>query len=244
VISPADEQQHVAPLMAALADLGRLPFVRHSLTSVLQQVTTLAGRLLSGDPVATSLTVLTSARAATAAATDRLALDLDEVQYRLGAGPCLEAATSGSTVEIVDLRAEQRWPEFAELAGGRGLRGVLSVPFPRTPSSVSGGLNMYVRRSDTWDPETRRLAHRFAAAAVVPVANRHLYQSALERSEQLEAALASRAVIDQAKGILMERFKLSADMAFQALARVSMETNTKVRDLAAQVVETGEFPGS
>ena len=51
-------------------------------------------------------------------------------------------------------------------------------------------------------------------------------------------------MIDQAKGILMERFKLSADMAFQALARVSMETNTKVRDLAAQVVETGEFPGS
>jgi AmiR/NasT family two-component response regulator len=69
----------------------------------------------------------------------------------------------------------------------------------------------------------------------------YLYESAVERAEHLAAALASRAVIDQAKGILMERFKLTPDQAFQALTRVSMETNTKVREVAERFVATGEL---
>jgi len=69
----------------------------------------------------------------------------------------------------------------------------------------------------------------------------YLYESAVERAEHLKAALDSRAVIDQAKGILMERFKLSADQAFSALAQVSMETNTKVREIAERFVETGQL---
>ena len=72
----------------------------------------------------------------------------------------------------------------------------------------------------------------------------YLYESAVGRAEHLRAALDSRAVIDQAKGILMERFKMSADQAFSALARLSMESNTKVRDIAERFVETGELrPG-
>ena len=77
--------------------------------------------------------------------------------------------------------------------------------------------------------------------AVVPVANRYLYESAVERAAHLQTALDSRAVIDPAKGILMERFKLSADQAFQVLTRVSMKTNTKVRDVAERFVLTGEL---
>jgi AmiR/NasT family two-component response regulator len=69
----------------------------------------------------------------------------------------------------------------------------------------------------------------------------YLYESAVERAGHLQAALDSRAVIDQAKGILMERFKMTADQAFQALARISMESNTKVREVAQRIVDTGEF---
>jgi ANTAR domain-containing protein len=141
------------------------------------------------------------------------------------------------------VRADERFAGFGGRAARAGVRGLLSYPFPRpTPVPVPGGLNLYVRTADPWDPATRRLATDLAAAAVGPLANRYLYQSALERAEHLEAALTSRAVIDQAKGILMERHKLSADQAFQALARASMQTNTKVRDVAEQVVETGVFP--
>ena len=109
---------------------------------------------------------------------------------------------------------------------------------------MAGALNVYARHSDALAAETRELVSRFAAYAVVPVSNMYLYESAVERAEHLQAALDSRAVIDQAKGILMERHKLTADRAFQALARVSMETNTKVRDVAKRMVETGEFENS
>jgi AmiR/NasT family two-component response regulator len=85
------------------------------------------------------------------------------------------------------------------------------------------------------------LVSRFADYAVVPVSNMYLYENAVERAEHLAAALDSRAVIDQAKGILMERYKLTADQAFQALTRVSMETNTKVRDIAERFVRTGDL---
>jgi AmiR/NasT family two-component response regulator len=107
---------------------------------------------------------------------------------------------------------------------------------------VTGGLNVYVWSARAWDEEARRLATRFLEQAATPVLNRHLYDSALARAEHLQTAMASRAAIEQAKGILMERYKLSADQAFQALARASMAANTKLRDVADQVVETGEFP--
>ncbi|MCU1671033.1 MAG: uncharacterized protein JWP40_3960 [Blastococcus sp.] len=107
---------------------------------------------------------------------------------------------------------------------------------------VSGALNVYRRAPAAGSERTRGLASRFAAYAVVPVSNMYLYESAVERAEHLQAALDSRAVIDQAKGILMERFTLTADQAFQALARISMDSNTKVRHVAMRFVETGEFP--
>ncbi len=97
------------------------------------------------------------------------------------------------------------------------------------------------RRGAPGPRTTRETAARFAAYAVVPVSNMYLYESAVQRAGHLAAALDSRAVIDQAKGILMERFRLSADQAFSALAQVSMESNTGVRDVAARFVETGEL---
>jgi AmiR/NasT family two-component response regulator len=71
--------------------------------------------------------------------------------------------------------------------------------------------------------------------------NAHAYRSAREMADNLQIALESRAVIDQANGILMERYELSADQAFQALAAASMRTNTEVREVADQLVRTGVF---
>ena len=110
------------------------------------------------------------------------------------------------------------------------------------PGAVSGALNVYGWAAAGGGGRTRELVSRFAAYAVVPVSNMYLYESAVERAEHLQAALDSRAVIDQAKGMIMERFKLTADDAFQVLARVSMATNIKVRDVAQGFVLTGELP--
>jgi GAF domain-containing protein len=223
----------------AFEELGRISFAEHSLDSVLHTVTALATRVLPGEPV-TSLTILNGERAATVAASGDLALRLDEVQYRLGSGPCLSAASTGHASELVDTRDAPEWPEFAGEAAAAGCGSVLSFPLP-VREKVAGALNVYNREFTVADDRTRALVSRFADYAVVPVSNMYLYETAVERAEHLAAALDSRAVIDQAKGILMERFKLTPDLAFQALTRVSMETNTKVREIAERFVRTGDL---
>jgi hypothetical protein len=227
-------------VQAAFDELGRLSLAEHSLETVLQRVTVLAAGVLPGEPV-TSVTVVDHGKPSTVAASGELALTLDHTQYRLGSGPCLAAATTGRTTELLDTRASTEWPEFAEQAAEQGCESVLSFPFP-APERVSGALNVYARQFTVADPATLELLDRFAAYAVVPVSNMYLYESAVEKVGHLMTALDSRGVIDQAKGILMERFKLTPDQAFQAIARVSMETNTKVREVAERFVATGELP--
>jgi hypothetical protein len=229
-----------APRSAAV-ELGRLSFAEHSLESVVGRVTELAAHVLPRE-AATSVTIV-HRRPVTAAGSHQLATALDVVQYRLGAGPCLSAATTGRPAAIADTRAPSDWTEFATTAAEQGCGSVLSYPLP-LPPGTPGALNVYLPGAALDGEQTKNAIDRFATSAVVPVANAYLYRSAVDRAEQLRAALASRAVIDQAKGILMERFKLTADRAFDVLARVSMERNTKVRDLAQQVVATGEFPGA
>ena len=223
----------------AFDELGRMSLAEHSLESVLQKVTDLAARVLPGEPV-TSVTIVADGHCSTVAASGQLALDLDQVQYAQDAGPCLEAALTGRLVELLDTSADDRWGRFPQQAAEQGCRSILSFPLP-PQELITGGLNVYARTSEPLDARSSDMAARFAAYAVVPVSNMYLYESAVERAEHLRAALDSRAVIDQAKGILMERFKLSADQAFSALARVSMEHNTKVRDIAQRFVQTGEL---
>ncbi|CCG03881.1 ANTAR domain-containing protein [Blastococcus saxobsidens] len=120
---------------------------------------------------------------------------------------------------------------------------MFSYPLP-VQEKVSGALNVYARQLAVTGLRTRQLVSRLASYAVGPVSNMYLYESAVERAEHLQAALESRAVIDQAKGILMERHKLTADQAFQVLARLSMVSNTKLRDVAERLALTGELPRS
>jgi hypothetical protein len=236
VTSPDDS----AAVQPAFDELGRLSFAEHSLDSVLSTVTTLASRVLPGEPVI-SVTIIADGRPSTVAFSGQLALDLDREQYRLRAGPCVSAASTGEPAELVDTRQAAEWLEFARFAADRGCGSVLSFPLP-VRERVSGALNVYAWQFTVHDPRTRDLVARFADYAVVPVSNMYLYESAVERAEHLAAALDSRAVIDQAKGVLMERFKLTPDQAFQALTRVSMESNTKVREVAERFVATGELP--
>ncbi|TYP90351.1 GAF and ANTAR domain-containing protein [Blastococcus xanthinilyticus] len=234
---PEDAAALVQP---AFDELAQLSFAEHSLESVLRKVTELATRILPGQPIA-SVTVVGEGRPSTVATSGDLALRLDEFQYRTGAGPCLQAATTGQPAAVADTRADSPWPEFAAAAAADGCGSVLSYPLP-VQESVLGALNLYAREMAVSGARTQELISRLAAYAVGPVSNMYLYESAVERAEHLEAALRSRAVIDQAKGILMERYKLTADQAFQVLARVSMQRNTKLRDVAGHFVLTGELP--
>jgi GAF domain-containing protein len=225
---------------AAFDELGRMSFAEHSLESLVQKVTSLAAQVIPGQPVA-SVTIIRGSGPTTIASSAPLALQLDEVQYSRGTGPCVEAASTGLPVVVADPRADDRWGSVARELAQRGVGSILSYPLP-AQEAVSGGLNLYARGAEAGDGRTVDLLRRFADYAVVPVSNMYLYRSAVERAEHLATALDSRAVIDQAKGILIERFKFTADQAFQALARVSMARNEKVRDVAERFVRTGELP--
>jgi GAF domain-containing protein len=225
----------------ALDRLGGIRLTDHSMRSLLGEIASLAQQSLPGRLEA-SVTLLTGDDPVTAVTTGQLALDIDQAQYGFGDGPCLHAAANGVPVEIEDARSDPRWRDVLEIAVQHGCLSSLSLPLP-LHEGVAGALNIYARHTAVFDEQSRQFARRFAAYGAVVAGNMLVYESALDRAKNLEAALASRAVIDQAKGILMERFKMTADQAFQALTRVSMETNTKVRDIAERFVQTGELRG-
>jgi GAF domain-containing protein len=172
-----------------------------------------------------------------------LATDLDERQYERGHGPCLHAARTGELTLIADTRTERRWPDYTPRAAEHGNLSSLSIPLTiDEEGQVSGALNIYAREPDAFDEDTRTAATGFAPYAAIAVANMHAYESARNMADNLQIALETRAVIDQAKGILMERYKLTADRAFQMLSRASMNSNRKLRDIADDLVHTGCFP--
>jgi len=223
----------------AVQSLDALMLREHSMDTLLQAVVDATTSTLPGH-VDTSISVLIGSRPATAVYTGQLALDLDESQYERGHGPCLHAATTGELVEITDARTETRWPDYTPRAVGRGSLSSLSLPLPM--EGLHAGLNIYATGADAFDDVTRTAAREFAQSAAVAISNMHDYQTARDIAGNLEVALQSRAVIDQAKGILMERHKLTADQAFQLLAHASQAANVKLRTIAEHLVRTGELP--
>ncbi|MCW2618292.1 MAG: Response regulator with antiterminator output domain [Modestobacter sp.] len=229
------------PAAEAFEQLGAMPLSEESLDSVLQAVADLSKQVLPGD-VEASVTVLVADKPTTFVYTGQLALDLDESQYGRGHGPCLHAASAGETVEICDARTEPRWADHMQRAVELDALSSLSVPLGSV-EQLPAGLNVYARQPAAFDEAGRRTAERFARFAGAAAANMQAYRNARDMADNLQVALQSRATIDQAKGVLMERHRLSADQAFQLLARASMATNRKLRDVADHLVRTGELLG-
>ncbi|SNS61001.1 GAF domain-containing protein [Geodermatophilus pulveris] len=225
---------------AALETLGRLSLRELSMDDLLSTVAGLARAVLPGEPEA-SVTLLVRDRPTTVVHTGPLALDLDESQYQQDQGPCLHAARSGELTEITDTRTDPRWPDHGRRAAERGSLSSLSIPLA-VDDDVAGALNVYARRAAAFDDAARAAATGFGSYAAVAAGNLHAYQRARSQADDLQAALESRAVIDQAKGILMERYRLTADQAFQLLTKASMGTNRKLRTIADELVHTGELP--
>jgi GAF domain-containing protein len=228
----------------ALERLGRLSLRELSMDSLLQTVADLSKSVMPGNPE-TSVLLLVKDRPSTVVWTGQLAVALDERQYERGHGPCLHAARTGDLTEIADTRTDRRWPDYQQRAVEAGNLSSLSIPLViDEEAQVSGALNIYARQPDAFDDNSRAAAVRFGPYAAVAAGNLHAYQSARDLADNLQAALESRAVIDQAKGVLIERYKLTPDQAFQLLVQASMNANRKVRDIADELVRTGELPGA
>ncbi len=226
----------------ALERLGRLSLRELSMDSLLRTVADLSKQVMPGQPEG-SVLLLVKDKPTTVVSTGQLATDLDETQYECGHGPCLHAARTGELTEIADTRTDDRWPDYLPRAVEHGNLSSLSIPLSiDSDEQVSGALNVYARRPDAFDAGSRSVATRFGPYAAVATGNLYAYQSARDMADNLQLALESRAVIDQAKRILMERYKLTPDRAFQLLARISMNSNQKVRVVAEDLVHTGQLP--
>jgi GAF domain-containing protein len=168
------------------------------------------------------------------ASTGELSQRVDEMQNRLRQGPCLDAIWERETVRIEDMRVEERWPLYAAEAVELGVLSSLSFQLFVTGDNL-GALNLYAGRPHAFTEESEDVGLVFAAHAAVALAGaRHEFN--------LQRAASTRDLIGQAKGILMERFKLTAVQAFTVLSRTSQQTNRKLIDIAGELAETGALP--
>ncbi|MEU8240006.1 GAF and ANTAR domain-containing protein [Actinoplanes missouriensis] len=217
------------------SELGRIKLGETDLDGVLHQVADLARRTLPGAGQV-SITMIRDGDAYTGAHTGPAALLLDERQYAGAAGPGLDAALHRTTVAVPDTASDERWDGWPRLAAEAGFGSVLSAGLP-IGDSMAGALTLYAERPHGFDDDGVTLAGTFARYASVALGNAHLYDSTASLAQHMQAAMESRAVIEQAKGIIMGERRCSPDEAFAILTKVSQDSNRKLRDVAAALVE-------
>ncbi|MEH0981763.1 GAF and ANTAR domain-containing protein [Micromonospora sp. CPCC 205556] len=224
----------------ALAALGRIRLDTAGVDDVLNTVADLARRSIPAA-AEVSVTLLRDGTAQSVAVTGELALRLDEWQYEQGRGPCLDASVSGDALSVPDTAGEDRWPDWGSRAAEAGVGSSLSIGLP-IQEAVVGTLNVYGRAPRSFDGDSIGLAKTFAAYAAAALSNAHLYSDTATLAEQMRAAMETRAVIEQAKGIVMGERRCGPEEAFSLLAKISQDTGHKLRDVAAALVTraTGE----
>jgi transcriptional regulator with GAF, ATPase, and Fis domain len=238
----ADEQtpdslgQRYADLIESLTDLAQMLTENDSVRDTLQSVLELAVRTVPHCHAA-SVTVLDDkSQPGTVAATDQDTYELDRRQYELADGPCLDAARLQVVNRWSLAEAEQRFPDFTSLAKQMGLRSYLSAGLALAGHRL-GALNLSSQDDDGFTELDEEMIALFTvpASAAIVVADR--YADARDLAGQLEQALQSRAVIDQAIGIIMAQSRCAPEEAFVILSRASNNRNVKLRDLSAEIVQ-------
>ncbi|QNE22697.1 GAF and ANTAR domain-containing protein [Kribbella qitaiheensis] len=172
-----------------------------------------------------------------AAVSDPAIRTIYECQIDVGDGPMVESLREGAVVHIPDAKADPRWPSWSELVSGFGIHSVLHLPLAVTDRRVGGVLSVYSTAPAAFTADDEAVAHILARHAAVAL-------SSAREEASLAQAVDARKLIGQAMGILMERFDLDADRAFEVLKRYSQDGNIKLREVAQQLVDTRKLPRS
>lgn len=218
-------------------DLSRVVLADRPLDDVLAEVTGIASRSIPGAE-STSITLVRGDRAFTAAHTGEMALAADELQYERGYGPCMDAGRAGVVIRIDDMHTEQRYRDYTARVVGVGVRSSLSMPLPYQGSTI-GALNTYSSQPAAFAaPESEEAAMAVAEAVAVAVLNADAHDRLGEQARNLRLAMDSRAVIEQAKGVLMAQRRVDPDEAFEILREASQRYNRKLREIARGIVDT------
>lgn len=176
----------------------------------------------------------------TAAATDDAVREIDQIQYDLAAGPCVDAILANTTFNAVDLRMDSRWSEFGERAyETAGIISMLSLRlYLESDLGMIAGLNMYSEKPAAFDDTSETVAVLLATHGSLAVGR----ASARHDAHNLLVALKSSRDIGIAMGIVMAMHKVNRDQAFDLLRIVSQRTHRKVAELATEVAYTGALP--
>lgn len=234
------DAEDAADLQSNLSDLAGLVVGTLGLEDLLARVATFASRAIPGaDGAGVTLLDVSqdSHRVEALAASHPFVSQLDEIQYvTLQEGPCITAARERRTVRSGSLGGERRWPRFGPRVGRLGIHSALSLPLI-LPGQLVGALNVYARGKDVFDDRAVELGELFASPAAVAVHNAQILTQALALTTQLQAALSSRPVIDQAIGLIRGRSGGTAEEAMDRLRAISQAEHTKVVDVARHLLD-------
>lgn len=222
----------------ALNALSQFLVAKASMGDTLLRVSEITTAAMPGAHMAGISLLGEDGRPATGIFTDDESPEIDAAQYGSGRGPCLDSWRESRVVRPVDMDvAADEYPEFANAAQAHGVNSTMSLPLVAGDQGI-GALNLYSRSTDGFSSEDEALGVELAAAAAIVLANASAYWGASQLSEQLSQAMRSRAVIEQAKGILMARSpQLSAEDAFDLLRKASQRENVKLREIAQRIVD-------
>ena len=219
-----------------LAQLAGLMLTAPDLDAALVEITRLSTALVdSADGC--SVTMRTHGVPTAPAASDDWATELDKLQFVEQEGPCLDCLREGTVIRVRELSSDTRFPSYGPRAAALGAVSALSVPLAADGRTV-GALNLYARDNDAFGAEELAFGQVLAAHASLAIQAASAYYSSRDLAEQMRQALDSRAVIEQAKGVIMARSGCTAEEAFHLLVQQSQAQNMKVRDIAQQLVET------
>lgn len=170
-------------------------------------------------------------------ATAQFVSEIDDVQYgELHEGPCISSMQTGRATVSGSLGSDSRWPRLGGRVARMSVHSALSLPLT-VGDQVIGSINAYAHTRDAFGEHAVELGTQFAPPAAVSVYNAQLLATARERTDNLRRALSSRAVIDQAIGIIRSRSGADADEAFERLKHLSQTTNVKLVVVAERLVE-------
>jgi GAF domain-containing protein len=232
---PAPPGERYEDLIEVFTVLSRTLAEDEAVHDTLQSILTLALRLVPGCTAA-SVTVLDEhGQPGTIAATDDETREMDRRQYLLQDGPCVDAARRQQVNRWSLIEAEQQWPDFTSLAKELGLRSYLAAGLGLGDQRL-GALNLSSSDTDGFSELDEGLVSLFIAPAAAAIVTMSRYGRARDLADQLNQALRSRAVIDQALGIIMAESNVDAERAFAVLSRASNNRRMKLRELAAEIV--------
>ena len=219
-----------------LAKLAGLALSEPDLDTALVSITRVALNVV--DPCdGASLTMRSRGVPSAPLASDEWATALDQLQFVEQEGPCLNCLREGSVMRSRDLAEDARFPSYGPKASQLGACSALSLPLVADGRTV-GALNLYSRAPDAFDSETVAVGELLAAHASLAISAATAYYSSRDLADQMRQALETRAVIEQAKGVLVAKHGGTPEDAFAMLVELSQRSNRKLREVARAVVDS------